>query len=152
MTITKTIHPEITCKMFFHTYPFDEHTCHFMMVTIPGEIRSWYSDGADVGFYLTKYQNTGLEYDFKFSSLPREKEHIQMYDSDTPESIRKAVDFHQIKCFRSAGFSMKIKRVWIRHLLIYFLPSSLFVLTSWVSFIIPPKVNKSACASLFELI
>ena len=141
MTISKTIHPEITCKMFFNKYPFDEHTCHFMMVAVPFEIRSRYSNAEDVGYYLRKYQNTVIEYDFKFSSLPKELEHLQLYGPDAPEAIKKNADFHQITSIRSAGFSIHLRRMWIRHLLVYFLPSSLFVITSWVSFIIPPKVS-----------
>ena len=35
---------------------------------------------------------------------------------------------------------MKLKRHLLKYLIIYYLPSGLFVVVSWVSFLIPPDV------------
>ena len=38
------------------------------------------------------------------------------------------------------GFNVHISRHYSKYLIVYYLPSSLFVLVSWTSFIIPPQV------------
>ena len=39
-----------------------------------------------------------------------------------------------------AGFKIKLTRRYSRYLYMYYLPSTLFVIVSWISFLIPPKV------------
>merc|ERR1711953_1227914 len=38
------------------------------------------------------------------------------------------------------GFNVDISRQYHKHLVVYYIPSGLFVLISWTSFIIPPDV------------
>ena len=38
------------------------------------------------------------------------------------------------------GFNVDIRRQHYKHLVVYYIPSGLFVLVSWTSFIIPPDV------------
>ena len=41
------------------------------------------------------------------------------------------------------GFVFQLSRRWTRYIFIYYLPSSLCVITSWASFLINPQVNHS---------
>ena len=38
------------------------------------------------------------------------------------------------------GFNVDITRHYYKYLIVYYLPSGLFVVVSWTSFIIPPQV------------
>ena len=38
------------------------------------------------------------------------------------------------------GFEMRLSRHVLKYLYIYYLPSGLFVVVSWVGFLIPPEV------------
>ena len=40
-----------------------------------------------------------------------------------------------------AGFNVHISRHYSKYLIVYYLPSGLFVLVSWTSFVIPPQVE-----------
>ena len=46
---------------------------------------------------------------------------------------------------------MKLKRHLLKYLIIYYLPSGLFVVVSWVSFLIPPDVVPGRMAMLITL-
>ena len=50
-----------------------------------------------------------------------------------------------------AGVEMKLKRNMMKYLYIYYLPSGLFVVVSWVGFLIPPEVVPGRMAMLITL-
>merc|ERR1719189_360479 len=49
------------------------------------------------------------------------------------------------------GVEMKLKRNMMKYLYIYYLPSGLFVVVSWVGFLIPPEVVPGRMAMLITL-
>merc|ERR1719189_2258563 len=49
------------------------------------------------------------------------------------------------------GVEMKLKRNMMKYLYIYYLPSGLFVVVSWVVFLIPPEVVPGRMAMLITL-
>ena len=51
----------------------------------------------------------------------------------------------------TAGVEMKLKRNMMKYLYIYYLPSGLFVVVSWVGFLIPPEVVPGRMAMLITL-
>ena len=53
--------------------------------------------------------------------------------------------------FSITGFRIILKRHYSKYLYIYYLPSTLFVITSWVSFLIPPEVVPGRMALLVTL-
>lgn len=53
--------------------------------------------------------------------------------------------------FSITGFRIILKRHSSKYLFIYYLPSTLFVITSWVSFLIPPEVVPGRMALLVTL-
>jgi len=148
VTIYKMIQPEITCKMDFSHYPFDHHTCYFIALVYDGFIKTTFT-GAEVGYYLSKYQNTVLEYDFTFSDLPMTS--MSFSGPDTPEELQKQAKMFGWENLSVAGFTMDLKRRWTSYYLIYYLPSSLFVVTSWSSFLISPKTNNDRMSLMITL-
>ena len=53
--------------------------------------------------------------------------------------------------FSISGFNIILTRHYAKYLYIYYLPSALFVITSWVSFLIPPEVVPGRMALLVTL-
>ena len=51
----------------------------------------------------------------------------------------------------ATGIEMKLSRHLLKYLIIYYLPSGLFVVVSWVSFLIPPDVVPGRMAMLITL-
>ena len=58
---------------------------------------------------------------------------------------------HQIILDVFVGVEMKLKRNMMKYLYIYYLPSGLFVVVSWVGFLIPPEVVPGRMAMLITL-
>ena len=145
VTMSKGIHPEVTCKMKFEKYPFDDGSeCNFIvsLMTKNGSIKSIYSNGADVGFWISQYGNTVLEYDFEFRSLGFKA--IPILPPGIPESFKQMIvsfGWDERTAIPCAGFKMTLKRQSTRFIFLYYLPSSLFVVCSWVSFLVPPLVS-----------
>ena len=53
-------------------------------------------------------------------------------------------EFYGVKLFyipSQTGFIFQLKRRWTRYIFIYYVPSALCVITSWVSFLISPQVS-----------
>ena len=50
------------------------------------------------------------------------------------------------------GFRISLKRHTSKYLFLYYLPSTLFVITSWISFLIPPEVVPGRMALLVTLL
>merc|ERR1711860_379318 len=53
--------------------------------------------------------------------------------------------------FSLAGFEMKLERHFMSYIITYYLPSGLFVVVSWISFLIPPDIVPGRMALLITL-
>ena len=54
--------------------------------------------------------------------------------------------------YSTAGFNIRLERHYLKHLLSYYLPSLLFVLVSWTSFLIPPEAIPGRMALLITIL
>ena len=127
--------------MDFGKYPFDRHTCQFIVFIERGASIVTEMKDSEFGYAFKEYQNTMLDYDIDFESLPMSS--INTYQSypNMPEVLKKQTRRFGHETFSCAGFAIKLIRHSKRVIFIYYLPSSMFVLTSWASFLIPPKVS-----------
>ena len=50
------------------------------------------------------------------------------------------------------GFSLELDRYFINHIMSYYIPSMLFVIVSWISFVIPPEVIPGRMALLITIL
>merc|ERR1712147_10039 len=53
--------------------------------------------------------------------------------------------------FSLAGFEMTLERHFTSYIITYYLPSGLFVVVSWISFLIPPDIVPGRMALLITL-
>eukprot|EP00093_Oithona_nana_P008850 08850.XXX_313244_316909_1 [CDS] Oithona nana genome sequencing. len=127
-------HVTFMCPMRFNRFPLDDHSCKF-------EVGSTSLDDTRMVFNNHKLDydpaggNTILDYKVEINALKLEDRTLQYVDSN----------------YSLCGFEMKLVRNSAKYLYIYYLPSGLFVIVSWVSFLIPPEVVPGRMALLVTL-
>jgi len=111
------------CRMNFTSYPFDTNTC-FLKVSSFGHFNE------SVFFNTTGSQPPDTFLD------PRKIQHYNVtlrYIEDLEESWDTKGKFYS-----TAGIRLVLKHQPMKSLLVYFLPTSMFTITSWFSFLLPP--------------
>merc|ERR1719384_2871191 len=61
------------------------------------------------------------------------------------------LEYGELGNFSVAGFEMKLNRHVSHYLITYYLPSGLFVIVSWISFVVPPDIIPGRMALLVTL-
>ena len=122
------------CPMRFERYPLDEHICKFRVGSTNMDINYMRFGDATVKYDETS-KNTILDYKVQLSPM-RDEDRIVAY-SGTNYSV--------------TGLEMRLVRNSQKYLYIYYLPSGLFVVVSWVGFLIPPEVVPGRMAMLITL-
>merc|ERR1719384_2797815 len=61
------------------------------------------------------------------------------------------LNYGELGNFSVAGFEMRLRRHVSHYLITYYLPSGLFVVVSWISFVVPPDVIPGRMALLITL-
>ena len=118
-----------SCLMSFNEYPLDDQQCPF-------RIGSYYSSEDTVNctedFKLDTDRQRSLQYLIKVGSLP--------------EKHRKFT--HESKTYSICGFNIKLERTRKQMFYQVYLTSILFVVVSWMSFIIKPEIVPGRMALL----
>lgn len=151
--IWKTVRPTITCKMSFGSYPFDHQVCHFRFrsnqnihhARLQTKVKA-----KEFGWLHHMHQNIGLDFDIDFDSLPENLTTTRLGSFNVPEEMAEEVKMLG-DVWSVTGFSIILKRKWTRQIILYYLPSSLFVMASWVSFLVPPMVIPGRMSLLVTL-
>merc|ERR1712013_564315 len=126
------VHITISCQMNFDDYPLDAHTCQF-------QVGSYY----DTQDTVTCKAHT-------------------IYDQDRQRSLQHFLEIEDLpECFHTVdipsgiysacGFQVKLQRKQMQYVVQVYLPSFMFVVTSWVSFLIKPEVVPGRMALLVTL-
>ena len=110
------------CPMSFDKFPLDEQRCMF-------KVGSYSYDNTKMVFkdeFIAPDSQirSVLDYSVKIRKLPEEK---QNYVAITGN-------------YSVAGFEMTLKRKVSHYIITCYLPSGMFVMVSWISFLIPPDV------------
>ena len=107
----KVFTPVITCKMDFGKYPFDRHTCQFIVFIERGASIVTEMKDSEFGYAFKEYQNTMLDYDIDFESLPMSSISIknQVYPK-MPEVLKQQTRRFGHEIFSCAGFAIKLIR------------------------------------------
>ena len=85
-----------------------------------------------------------LHWDLKFlSKYPANS--IKVYSSELTEiaklTIRRVNDFDLLSGnYSVAGFELTLRRKVSHYIITYYLPSGMFVIVSWISFLVPPEI------------
>jgi len=122
----------ISCRMNFDDYPLDAHTCHF-------QVGSYYDSHETVtcsSFFIYDLERQrNLQHFIKIEDLPTDFRILEL-----PSGI-----------YAACGFQVKLQRKQMQFLVQVYLPSFMFVIVSWVSFLIKPEVVPGRMALLVTL-
>merc|ERR1711953_771879 len=109
------------CPMRFDKFPLDTQTCKFRVGSYSYDSSKLLFTTKNAG-YSSGGNSIALDYDISINKLASE------------DSV---LDYGSLGNFSLAGFEMVLTRHASTYIITYFLPSGLFVLVSWISFLIP---------------
>merc|ERR1712223_365712 len=114
----------VSCQMSFNDYPFDEHTCYF-------QVGSYFYDRNSMtcssDFHDPKSSNIrerDLQYKVSFRKLRKSRGVVRLHSGE----------------YAVCGFEVDLRRKHEPLIYQVYIPCCLFVMVSWISFIIDPKV------------
>jgi len=127
----------VSCRMEFDNYPFDTHNCFFQVGSYYyfKDIVTCSSTFEDPTKIESENRQRNLQYDVSFHDLEDGKRTVQLTSGT----------------YAACGFRVHLERK--RHQLIFqiYLPCILFVVVSWISFLIRPSVVPGRMALLVTL-
>lgn len=122
----------ISCRMNFDDYPLDEHTCQF-------QVGSYYDTNETVTcqsyFLYEEERQRSLQHYIQIANLP---------------ALYKKVSLPS-GTYAACGFEIHLQRKQTQFLIQVYLPTFMFVIVSWVSFLIKPEVVPGRMALLVTL-
>jgi len=89
---------------------------------------------------LLHFQNTIVDYEIRMTPAPKQNMTFKAKSLDKFYGI--SFSSH---VWSKAGFVFQLERKWTRYIFIYYIPSSLCVITSWASFF--PRLFLAVCLS-----
>jgi len=130
-------HITFICPMRFDKFPLDTQTCKFQVGSYSYNDKIMRFITAQAGYSGDKGGNSiALDYAIKISKLKKS------------DSIFAGGGLGN---FSLAGFEMVLHRYVSTYIITYYLPSGLFVIVSWISFLIPMDVIPGRMALLVTL-
>jgi len=122
----------ISCRMVFDDYPLDDHSCQF-------QVGSYYDTIETVtcrSFYIyDQERQRSLQHFIQIEDLP---DHFAIVNLPSGS-------------YASCGFQVRIQRKQMQFVVQVYLPSFMFVIVSWVSFLVKPEVVPGRMAMLVTL-
>ncbi|XP_023344754.1 glycine receptor subunit alpha-1 [Eurytemora carolleeae] len=130
-------HINFICPMRFDTFPLDTQACKFQVGSYSYEhSKMIFTQTNKVQGYVKTANSVVLDYAVKTEPLKGED---------------LILDYGDLGNFSVAGFEMDLHRHVSHYLITYYLPSGLFVVVSWISFVVPPDVIPGRMALLITL-
>ena len=123
------------CPMRFDLYPLDAHVCRFRIGSTNLNMERMMFSETTISFD-EEARNTILDYSINLQKL-QEKDRVLPYGD--------------LGNFSITGVEIIFTRHKLKYLYVYYLPSGLFVVVSWASFLIPPEVVPGRMAMLITL-
>jgi len=130
-------HINFICPMRYDSFPLDTQTCKFQVGSYSYDMtKMLFIQSNKVQGYVKTTHSVVLDYAVDVHVL--NDEDLQL-------------SYGELGNFSVAGFEMKLSRHISHYLITYYLPSGLFVVVSWISFVVPPDVIPGRMALLVTL-
>lgn len=130
-------HITFICPMRFDKFPLDKQTCKFTLGSYSYNDAKMVFKTMNAGYSAPKVSNSiALDYAITITKLKPQ---------DT------VLDYANLGNYSLAGFEMVLHRYVSTYIITYYLPSGLFVIVSWISFLIPMDVIPGRMALLVTL-
>jgi len=129
-------HITFICPMRFDKFPLDTQTCKFRVGSYSYDSSKLLFITKNAGYSSGGTNSIALDYDISITTL-------------APED--SVLDYGALGNFSLSGFEMVLTRYVATYIITYYLPSGLFVIVSWISFLIPMDVIPGRMALLVTL-
>jgi len=129
-------HITFICPMRFDKFPLDTQTCKFRVGSYSYDSSKLLFITKNAGYSSGGTNSIALDYDISITTL-------------APED--SVLDYGALGNFSLSGFEMVLTRYVATYIIAYYLPSGLFVIVSWISFLIPMDVIPGRMALLVTL-
>ncbi|TRY78448.1 hypothetical protein TCAL_14393 [Tigriopus californicus] len=123
------------CPMRFDLYPLDSHVCKFRVGSTNLDMTRMRFAPTELTYDETT-RNTILDYAVTMGRL---------HEDD------RILPYGELGNYSITGIEITFTRHKLKYLIVYYLPSGLFVVVSWASFLIPPEVVPGRMAMLITL-
>jgi len=116
----------VSCQMSFNDYPFDSHTCFFQVGSYFYDKNSMTctADVNDPSAANSNIRERNLQHSVSFRKLRRSRRVVRLQSGE----------------YAACGFEVILRRKHEPLIYQVYIPCCLFVMVSWISFIIDPKV------------
>jgi len=134
----QTIHYElrvvitISCQMTFDSYPLDSHICPFQIGSYYGTMKTVTCSSY---FEFNQERQRSLQHFINITPLESKYENVTLPSGS----------------YAACGFQVQLDRMRMQNIIQVYLPSTMFVMVSWVSFLIKPEVVPGRMALLITL-
>ena len=118
-------HITFICPMRFDKYPMDSQICKFQIGSYSNNDKIMKFVTENTGYVSATGNSLVLDYEIEINEL-KPKDTYETYET--------------LGNFSLAGFEMVMHRHISGYIITYYLPSGLFVIVSWISFLIPMDV------------
>ena len=122
----------ISCQMDFNDYPLDTHICPFQIGSYFGTVSTVTCSSQ---FEFDEKRQRSLQYFTEIIPLSTEHQNVTLPSGE----------------YAACGFTIGLHRMRMQNLIQVYLPTTMFVMTSWVSFLIKPEVVPGRMALLITL-
>jgi len=130
-------HINFICPMRFDAFPLDTQTCKFQVGSYSYSMaKMTFTQTSKVQGYVKSGSSVVLDYAVNIHQLSEDDQ---------------TLGYGELGNFSVAGFEMVLNRHISHYLITYYLPSGLFVVVSWISFVVPPDVIPGRMALLVTL-
>jgi len=128
-------HITFICPMLFDSFPLDTQICKFQVGSYSYDMHRMVFNVSTLG-YIQRTQALILDYRILIRNLSHKD---KMFNGGA------------LGNYSLAGFEMILERHVMSYIITYYLPSGLFVVVSWISFLIPPDIVPGRMALLITL-
>ncbi|XP_023319726.1 gamma-aminobutyric acid receptor subunit rho-1 [Eurytemora carolleeae] len=131
-------HITFICPMRFDKFPLDTQRCKFKVGSYSYVISQMFFETKKAGYSDDTKSANRIALDYEIEILPLDE-------------ADKVIVFGDLGNFSLSGFEMVLTRYVSTYIITYYLPSGLFVIVSWISFLIPMDVIPGRMALLVTL-
>ena len=122
----------ISCQMNFNNYPLDSQECPFQVGSYFGTVKTVTCTSY---FEFDEERQRSLQYFTEIKSLSENNQNVTLPSGD----------------YAACGFTIVLTRMRMQNIIQVYLPTTMFVMVSWVSFLIKPEIIPGRMALLITL-
>ena len=122
----------ISCQMNFNNYPLDSQECPFQVGSYFGTVKTVTCTSY---FEFDEERQRSLQYFTEIKSLSEKHRNVTLPSGD----------------YAACGFTIFLTRMRMQNIIQVYLPTTMFVMVSWVSFLIKPEIIPGRMALLITL-